>query len=660
MFRKVVLTFLVLFLFVGAAYSQNCVEPRVDNATFVVTQQVASDVFDGSETVTATTVENGICAGKGEAKSNSAFAFPISSDDSVFTPDRVDGATKGEEFYLESDGQSLAASFKENQEVPIQRTSTTYQDGAIYVTSSMEKLAADSSQIGFETDTLYAASDTAEVGMNVTLPEDDTLSGVQFDLVFDGPQPIVTKSHGKGTLNTNLISEDTLRVLLFSGLSGDVLPKQNVLTVNADVTSQGQTVDVINSVASLREGDNVVEVGLSAGTAPVFVQEGTTDLIVQNSSLSFSQTVVGNQTQEQITVENQGTIGLSLQTESDNETFSAESGIEVNPEETKNVTVNFSPKRNQFGNQSGNVQLATNKDTSFVTVDGTGVGGRGDPTLNGQVDVADVTKTADIILGVGNPTENEIAAADVYTVDTEGDGTVNITDLETTANAILSGGWKDENPLPSTTASSSVQIAANSENSEKGKLILNEGENKTQIYLRGVADARGAQFDIKNGSRLAVETHENIKVETGNPKAGMTRVLVYRTDGKPLSKDSIQVASAESEELTVPEASVADASFSTSKIRVTEKELVIQNGLSVYPNPSRTNTTVELRLKDEAKGKVVVYDVLGRKVKMVKNGTFKSGRNELQFRTSDFSSGVYFLRFRSNQFNETKKITVIR
>lgn len=657
--------FFVLCFAVNVVHADQCVEPHVDNATFVVTQEAASETFDGSETITATTVDNGVCAGKKAAKSDSAFAFPIFSDDEVITPDVVDGAKNGESFYLESDGKSVLATFQEDPDVPIQKTSTTYQDGAIYFASSVEKLATDSSQIGFETDTLYTASDTAEVGMNVTLPEADTLSGVQFDLVFDGPQPVVSKPHNKGTLNTNLIGEDTLRVLLYSGTSGDVLPKQNVLKVNTEVTSSGQTLDITAAVASLRESGSVVEVSLSPGTSPIFIQEGTTDLVVQTNSVSFSETVVGNQTQSPITVENQGTVQLSLSTESDNTVFSVSGGpFTVLAGESKDVSSMFAPERTKFGDQSGNIELFTNTDTSSVSADGQGVGGRGDPTLNGTVDVSDVVKTADIILGIGNPSQNENEAADVYPIDSEGNETVNITDLQTTASAILSDSWGDGEPLSSSAVSSSkTATTASGPQSDSPSLVLKEREEKTTVFVKGAAEARGIQFDIETTSTVSTANHENIKVQSGEPSLDVSRFLVYRTDGESLSKDSLTVGTVDNNELEsieVADATLSGSDYSNSDLDVTKRELVQKNSLQVRPNPFRENTTVEVRLTKKTDGRLEVYDVLGRRVGVIQNGDINQGKNVFNVDAKDFSSGMYFIRLRSEVFNKTKKMVVIR
>lgn len=644
----------------GVSFSQECVDPYVDNATFVVSQQAASNSFEGGETIKATAVSSNICVGKGETKSNSAFAFPISADDSVLTPNKVDGATKEEKFYIESNGQSLKASFEKDESLPIQRTSTTFKTGSLYVVSEIKKLAADSSQIGFETDTLYVNTDSAEVGVNVTLPVADTLSGIQFDLVFDGPKPIVTKSHDKGTLNTNLIAEDTLRVLLYSGLSEDVLPKQNVVNVNADVTSGGQTIDIINGVASLKQS----EVSLNPGVAPVYIQQGNSQFVVETGSVSFSETIVGNESQESILVENTGTVPLELQTQSDNGVFEAETGILVSPGDTKEVTSNFLPKRNKFGDQSGSIELTTESDTASVSVDGLGVGGRGDPTFNGQVNVGDITKTSDIILQQGDLTNNQIQAADVYPVVDEGDGTVTVTDLQTIANAILNGNWTDGEPIfegqTSSTQTFAKAVTQNQPNAFETKIVLKEKENKTEIHLQNPGSARGLQFDVSTQSPISVAETENVKIQTGQPESGIVRTVVYRTDGKSLSSLKIGTVDSDFKGIKISNGILAGQNHFTSKIKIVKKPLVTQNSLEVYPNPTAENANIELRLKNDAEGSLKVFDVLGREIETVETGKLDAGRKKYRLDTSEFSSGVYFVILEGGNTQIQKKFTVVK
>jgi len=60
-----------------------------------------------------------------------------------------------------------------------------------------------------------------------------------------------------------------------------------------------------------------------------------------------------------------------------------------------------------------------------------------------------------------------------------------------------------------------------------------------------------------------------------------------------------------------------------------------------YPNPFNPNTTIGFSLPESAQVRLVVYDVLGRQVRMLFDGTREAGAHEVVFDASDLSSGAY-------------------
>ena len=79
-----------------------------------------------------------------------------------------------------------------------------------------------------------------------------------------------------------------------------------------------------------------------------------------------------------------------------------------------------------------------------------------------------------------------------------------------------------------------------------------------------------------------------------------------------------------------------------------------------YPNPFRGTSTVRFGLPEAASVRLDVFDVLGRRVAVVTDGTRPAGWHEETIDASGWASGVYFLRLTSGGAVQTRALTVAR
>jgi len=84
-----------------------------------------------------------------------------------------------------------------------------------------------------------------------------------------------------------------------------------------------------------------------------------------------------------------------------------------------------------------------------------------------------------------------------------------------------------------------------------------------------------------------------------------------------------------------------------------------------YPNPFRRTTTIEYALEERQEVRLSVYDVLGRRVQVLVDGTKRAGFHRLQWqgRGRDgrpVASGVYFARLVAGSTTETERLVVVR
>ncbi len=85
-----------------------------------------------------------------------------------------------------------------------------------------------------------------------------------------------------------------------------------------------------------------------------------------------------------------------------------------------------------------------------------------------------------------------------------------------------------------------------------------------------------------------------------------------------------------------------------------------------YPNPFNPTTTIAFDLPDDAHVRIVVYDMLGREVKVLLDDERKVGCYDVKFDAAGIASGVYFYRMTAEPlggdkpFSQVKRLLVVR
>ena len=84
-----------------------------------------------------------------------------------------------------------------------------------------------------------------------------------------------------------------------------------------------------------------------------------------------------------------------------------------------------------------------------------------------------------------------------------------------------------------------------------------------------------------------------------------------------------------------------------------------------YPNPFNPSTTIQFSLQENSNVSLEVYDILGRKVSTLTSGELPAGNHTILWNgTNDngeaMASGVYFYRLSGENFNQTKKMILMK
>jgi DNA-binding beta-propeller fold protein YncE len=97
---------------------------------------------------------------------------------------------------------------------------------------------------------------------------------------------------------------------------------------------------------------------------------------------------------------------------------------------------------------------------------------------------------------------------------------------------------------------------------------------------------------------------------------------------------------------------------------VTPEEGLVATGYELsqnYPNPFNPSTKITFSLKEAGSISLKVYDVLGKEVAVLAEGSQAPGVYSVSFDAKNLSSGMYFYTLRtSNGFSQTKKMMLMK
>lgn len=79
-----------------------------------------------------------------------------------------------------------------------------------------------------------------------------------------------------------------------------------------------------------------------------------------------------------------------------------------------------------------------------------------------------------------------------------------------------------------------------------------------------------------------------------------------------------------------------------------------------YPNPFNPITTILFEIPEKANIKLLLYDVTGRLIELFVDKEMNAGQYVINFNGSKYSSGIYLYRLITENYNETKKMVLIK
>ncbi len=79
-----------------------------------------------------------------------------------------------------------------------------------------------------------------------------------------------------------------------------------------------------------------------------------------------------------------------------------------------------------------------------------------------------------------------------------------------------------------------------------------------------------------------------------------------------------------------------------------------------YPNPFNPVTIIKFGIPENARVKLVIYDILGREIKTLVNKSMERGIYESVFNSSGVTSGVYIYKLTTEKYSISKKMVILK
>jgi hypothetical protein len=182
---------------------------------------------------------------------------------------------------------------------------------------------------------------------------------------------------------------------------------------------------------------------------------------------------------------------------------------------------------------------------------------------------------------------------------------------------------------------------------ERDSLTFGLYDGFTDEEKKSSMKAGTVRTDIQNTDVSAVTASGPYSVDPG---AEITVGFIYAF-GSDTDELRSQIANAR-----------AQAPFEVSPLgRAVSPEVPSQTRLHQnYPNPFNPTTQFRIDIEQTSQVNLTIYDVLGRKVRVLIDGRLEARSHFIEFNGEDLSSGVYFARLKTEQDIQTIPMTLIK
>ena len=237
--------------------------------------------------------------------------------------------------------------------------------------------------------------------------------------------------------------------------------------------------------------------------------------------------------------------------------------------------------------------------------------------------------------------------------------------------ALVIPAWANKIAVVGTSQEVSLKL---NNNQELGALVLalKFAEPGSDVVLKSFS-FQGTKVDYIKCKEVLIDNQEKTVLVYAIPfdeayiPAGEGSVVSLRFEGNdPITLEPTKISRQDGISLISTEAKGLEFEFNTTPVAKPKKELPSSFSLSQnHPNPFNPSTIILYALPQGAHVNLVIYNVLGQKVKTLVDDFQTAGFQSVEWDgTNDngsvTSSGIYFYKLVAGDFTQTKKMVMLK
>jgi hypothetical protein len=221
--------------------------------------------------------------------------------------------------------------------------------------------------------------------------------------------------------------------------------------------------------------------------------------------------------------------------------------------------------------------------------------------------------------------------------------------------------WRNAQKIFATSNLSEVNLTVDRQFVTPGNCVIKG--NIFKVENKNIQSIKDAFIYIMNNNNFVKNTtsNENGFYEINSIQPGTVKVIVDRLG---YSSDSLV--------MTLAAGNTYDnVNFYLNQIyvKITNIESGVPSSYRLYqnyPNPFNSSTKIKFDIPktgnriQNSEVKLVIYDITGREISVLINEKLQPGSYEITFNGYNLPSGIYFYQLRAGNYNETKKMILLK